>query len=190
MKNKKRNKTNSAGISLVSVLCYVFIMAVVINLGANVYISVMRLHEIGSKTLENTASIREVQREFRQVAKKATGMRQSFGTFQRSPDCLLFQLPPGDESGAENIAVFMKMADSDKTNLRRIELSGRGDAYEVTFQKTYNVVFEELTLETSPNARAVTMRCALASERTPQSAPPVYTTVAALGGIAGLGEGE
>jgi len=180
----KYNKRSQAGISLIEMLACLVVLAVVINLGATLYVSMHRMHRSGEKSMELTTSIKNIQREFRQAAAKSCAVRAAAGTFQTSSDCLVLEMTPDTESGAKNFIVFQAAADAGKLYLRKFEISTKGNEHEITGMKTYVLLMKEVNFTSGPNGGMAVIEFVAADEETPQREAPRHKTIAALGGIA------
>ena len=58
-----RRRTSQLGVTLVHMLVYVTALAVVINLGATLFVSVLRMHDAGTAALDESLALRAIESE-------------------------------------------------------------------------------------------------------------------------------
>ena len=180
-------RKNQLGLTLVHMLAYVTILAVVINICAALFVAVLRMHDAGSNALDQSQTLRHVEAELREVVSGAVAVRPEVGEHRTSNSAVVLEFPPEAETGAARYAVFRKLANvNDGVALQRLEL--RGEQLKVVYLKTYNPAFGAIEFgrgdETGP-ARAVTVRLTPVDDGNPQREPREQVITVALGGLGG-----
>ncbi len=186
--SRQRCRNGQLGITLVEILAYAAVMLVVINLGATLFVSVLRMHDAGTTALEQAQVLRHFNAEFRRVVSESVALRPAAGAFETSEGVAVLELPPDPANGEARYAVFERIEHDDGFGLRRLVLQQTPEGLEAAYMKTYQIPFKALAFEFGDEnapARAVTVRFALSSEDNPQRAAPERIITTALGGIGG-----
>ncbi len=184
----QRRRHGQLGITLVHMLAYVAILAVVINLGATLFVAVLRMHDAGSGALEKSRTVRHIESEIRAVASEAVAVRAGIGEYDTSENAVVLELPPDTENGSARYAVFQRIADGEDFVLRRLAFEQTPQGLDLTYMKTYPPKLSTLELiywGEPASARSVGMRFALSADANPQGTAHEYSITAALGGIGG-----
>lgn len=181
-------RRGQSGITLVHILAYVTILAVVINLGATLFVALLRMHDAGSSALETSRMVRRIEAEVHDSVSEAVALHPRIGDYTTSEDAIVLELPPNEETGNARYAVLQRLVDEDEFVLRRLAFEETPAGLNVSYMKTYRAKFKMLELihwgvEAWP--RAVGLRFALRADENPQGPAHEYSIMAALGGIGG-----
>lgn len=176
------------GMTLVHMLAYVTVLAVVINLGATLFVAVLRMHDAGTSALDESLATRDIETELRDTVSEAVAVRTAIGGYQSSADTALLELPPDAETGAARYAALQRLAQNGGLVLRKLELQQAPGGLTVAYMKTYGPVFNILEFEYPGDlaaARALSIRFSLKAGENPQREAHVHSITTALGGIGG-----
>ena len=107
-RTRARSRRKTAGYSLIEMLAYVGVLAVIINLGAGALVSVVRVNHVGMLALERIEGLEEIRREFRQSVRASTGVAADAGPFRSGVDQLVLEMPADErEPATRRFTVFL-----------------------------------------------------------------------------------
>ncbi|MFO7973999.1 MAG: hypothetical protein R6V12_05125 [Candidatus Hydrogenedentota bacterium] len=175
-----------SGITLVHMLAYITILAVVINLGATLFVAVLRMHDAGANALENSQTVRHIETDVREVVSEAVAVRPALGDYATSEGAVVLELPPDEESGNARYAVLQRGGDDKDYVLRRMAFEQTPQELKLIYMKTYRPKFQMLEFVHAGNtasARSVGIHFALRTDENPQGTAHAFSVMAALGGI-------
>ena len=176
-----RRRTSQLGVTLVHMLVYVTALAVVINLGATLFVAVLRMHDAGTAALDESLALRAIESELRETVSEGMSLLPVLGEFATSESTAVLALPPDLQTGGA-------LAEDDEFVVRRLGFQESPEGLTLTYMKTYRPVFTALGFEYGGDvaaARSVGLRFSLKAEENPQRPPCEHHLRIALGGIGG-----
>jgi len=176
---KSRGRLSAGGFTILELLIVIALLAPLGMLSGRLYVSTSRLHEAQMQSLDRLLMVQEIEREFREAVRGATGVLDSIGPFVRGESVLILDGPT--ELGAGARTVFHLIGDARhlvKTTFVPVATGGWEQRDE-----TYALAVKGLSFAFQPGERHVTLhfRARLdAGER--RRWTPGTTVVAALRG--------
>jgi type II secretory pathway pseudopilin PulG len=161
MNSPRRDRTRGA--TMVELVVYIAILAVMVNLAVGTFASAMRLNTRGMETLETARALGVVQEDFRRTVREAVALPDAAGIWTSDGDTLVIELAP--EGGNRRYAVFGVL--DDPAQISRHLFSVRPDgSVEPLAMRTYNlnvgsVAFDRVRV---PGCAAMTLRTARGRE--------------------------
>jgi hypothetical protein len=122
-----------AGSTLLELLGLIVVLAVVINLGATMFVSATRLNAVGMKRMTSIADERELADGVRNTIRDAMSVVPALGEYRTGADCLILEMPEGDEGTW--YAVLRRFGDEPR--LGRLALRDTGEGLEAVKAKDY-----------------------------------------------------
>ena len=183
-----RRRTSQLGVTMVHMLVYVTALAVVINLGATLFVAVLRMHDAGTAALDESLALRAIEYELRETVSEGMSLLPVLGEFATSESTAVLALPPDLQTGGARYAVLQRLAEDDGFVVRRLGFQESPEGLTLTYMKTYRPVFTALGFEYGGDvaaARSVGLRFSLKAEENPQRPPCEHHLRIALGGIGG-----
>ncbi len=148
---KKRYSTNKAGYTLIEMLYYGAILAIVVNLAAGAFISSSRLFAYSTKALDRMQVLDEIGRDFAATVRKSSGVSEGVMNYRSGSDQVVLEV--GDE-----YIVFGRLGD--KPQLNRLVIAEEDGDYQVKAIESYRRELEDIEFiyDASPtNARLVSL---------------------------------
>ncbi len=183
-----RRRTRQLGVTLVHMLAYVAVLAVVINLGATLFVAVLRMHDAGTAALDESLTLRAMESELRETVSEGVSLLPVLGEFATSESAVALALPPDAQSGGARYAVLQRLAGDGGFRIRRMGFQETPEGLTLTFMKTYRPVFSALEFEyrgDAATARGVGLRFSLKTGKNSQRPPREHGLRMALGGMGG-----
>lgn len=158
MCSRLRDIRRDGGASLLEMIVYAAVLAVVVNLATGVFITSLRLGAFGGAALDTTHTTRELQRAFTDAVRASAGVASRLGDHQSSNTCLVLRMPPGPDA-TERYVVFGAFVQPDR--LGKLAVAANNGAYAADSFVTYPREFESLRFSyDAPNpeeARRITL---------------------------------
>jgi hypothetical protein len=104
-----------SGYTLLEMLAYVSIFAIVVNLAAALFVSSTRLRMMGSEALERMQALEEMGAGFSDAVRESLGVVEQGGAYRTTGDTLVLALP-----GERRYAVLGRLRGDDRLVLMRI----------------------------------------------------------------------
>jgi len=179
-----RRAGRNAGTSLLEMLVYIPILAVVVNLSLSVFLGASRLSALGSTAMDRMTTVTEVQQKFTRTVREAEAVAPGVGTYRTGPAQLVLEMPPSpDHPDARRYVVFGHITSTKRLGrLEIFEKDGQftSDAYSRYAFPTRNLRFR-YDNDDPAAARLVTLEVDVENARKSKAKPPVtYRFVAAL----------
>lgn len=97
----------TAGATLIELLGYFFVLAIIINLAAGVFVQSSRLSTLGVQTLESMRALQSVQNAFTRSVRTSGGIAEEAGRFRSGPSTLVLRMPGnGSNTSGREFVVF------------------------------------------------------------------------------------
>jgi len=142
-----------AGTTLVEMLAYVAILAVVINLALSLFLSASRLSMLGTSGLDKMVVLETMREDFTETVREAVAVTERVAAYRADEDTLVLELPSEPGEG-RRFAVFGMMGAEPR--LSRLVLIEKDGAFAAERLDTYRLDLEQagFTLDAADPAQA------------------------------------
>ena len=176
-----------AGMTLLELLGCAAVLAVVINLAAQVFITSSRLSVLGTTSLDSAGVVEDIRDEFVAAVHQSYAIAPSVGNYRSDSEQLILALAPSArEGGAERYIVFGRIGS--KSRLSKLVISEKDGAYVAERFVTYPVDLESIRFtydKSDPHeARLVSLELRVRNEGKRHRADAAHTFTAAMRGVA------
>lgn len=86
---------SSAGFSLLELLAYLAVFAVVVNLAGSLFVSASRLRMMGNEAIQRMQALDEIARRFTEAVQSASGVADEAPGYASDEQTLILELPRG-----------------------------------------------------------------------------------------------
>ena len=139
----------SEGMSLLECLGYVAVLAVVINLGASVFINASQLSALTTLSLDRLRAVDEVREAFVRTVHGSQGITDEIGTYRTDSQHIVLTCPPDpDSDGWRRYVVFGEIT---QAGLGRLEILAKGGELKVEAYTTYSLPVSAATFQADKN---------------------------------------
>ena len=146
--------------TLIEVLGYIAIIAVVINLATSVFLSSSRLSAIGTAALDSVNAVEDIRDGFTSAVHRSSGVSAGIGEHRSGSERVVLTMPRGsDEEAAHRYVVFGPLSsDSRLSKLVVIEQDGKLSAESfVTYSQALDSIRFSYDTADSSEAKLVMM---------------------------------
>ena len=169
--------------TLLEVLAYVAALSVLINLGAGLFVTCLRLNTYGNAAFDRLREIADVQEGFVGVVREARAVSPAVGTYRSGQDRLVLTLPPpAGQQGVKRYAVVGPIRNG--AQLTRLIVREENGRFEVEHCVTYADQFEAIRFrydtEIPEAARLVTLEVEEKVDGTSRCRPVPHAFSAAM----------
>ncbi|HIJ65942.1 MAG TPA: hypothetical protein HPP77_08310 [Candidatus Hydrogenedentes bacterium] len=184
-------RRNAAGMTLLEVLGYVALIGVLINLGAGLFVTCLRLNAYGTDALDRIREIEYVREGFMQTIHEASAVCAGVAAYRTGPNQLVLELPAAPEDArVERYAILGPIRTDSR--LTKLVIRGKQGEFEAEYCETYPRELDTITFdydaENIENARLVTIEVT-AKTGEARRLPARYAFSAALRSIPGPSRG-
>ena len=149
-----RTRRDAAGYTLIELLAYLSVFAVVVNLAGSLFVSAGRLRMMGNEALERMQALDEMGRRFTDAVHESSGVAREADGFTTSDETLVLNLPH------DRYAVMGRLRGDDRFVTMKFAAGAPGTP---EFLKTFSYPVEHMIY--SVGARGdVTMRVRLRND--------------------------
>lgn len=180
------NRGQKAGYSILEMLGYIAVFAVILNLAVSLFISTTRLSAYATTAMDRIEGIEEVHREFADAVHEAVDVSPGVASYVSGGDRLVLELPqaPGGKGGAR-YAVLGDLKGNGR--MAKLILTERDGAFETEYMATYGQIFVGIrflynTVEPA-GARLVRLELEVDNATAKNTIPRVNTFAASLRGV-------
>ena len=174
----------AAGTSLVEVLMWTAVFAMLATVAYSVFFNVVRLSAMNATALDRLRAVEDVREAFSRTVRESSGIVEGVGIHKTGADTVVLRLPPSAESRAARRYVVFGRVFGQKP-LAKLEVAEENGQYTATAFQRYPVPVNEVRLgfdTANPvQARRVSLDIEVPNVVRGKSKPPVaYEFVAAL----------
>jgi len=131
-----RGRSNDAGMSLLEMMGYMAVLAVLVNLTLTLFIGASRLSVLGTTALDRLRTVEDVREGFTETVREARRVVPGVGVYKTGPGQLVLELPREASDGdTRRYAVLGHITSA--LCLGRIEVLERGGVCEADSYSTY-----------------------------------------------------
>jgi len=148
------------GMTLIEVLGYVAVIAVVINLATSVFIRSSRLAAMGTGALDTVNAVEEIRDEFTAAVRRSSGISARIGEHRSGSDRLVLTMPQlAGEEGVRRYVVFGRLSSDPRlSKLVVVERDGSLSAERfVTYRQDLDSIRFRYDMEDLREAKLVVM---------------------------------
>lgn len=127
---------SESGTTLVEMLAYIAVLAVVINLAGSIFISVNRMNAVGTMALDRVGMRDEVRKDLGAAIRQAVRVVPGVGAYHTGADTLVMEIPPEAASPEVNRYLVLGFVTS-KDRISRMIVEKRDGAYVAASCTTY-----------------------------------------------------
>ncbi|GMU94114.1 MAG: hypothetical protein AMXMBFR4_31720 [Candidatus Hydrogenedentota bacterium] len=107
LRRESRGIAEDLGATLIELLGYFFVLAIIVNLATGVFVQSSRLSALGVQTLESMRALQSIQGAFAQAVRASNGVAAEVGRFRSGPSTLVLRMAGGGaDTGAREFIVF------------------------------------------------------------------------------------
>jgi len=181
-----KRSPDSAGMTLLELLGCAAVLAVVINLAAQVFITSSRLSVLGTTSLDRMGVVEEIREEFVATVRQSCAVRPSVGKYRSGSEQLILALSSSARDGsAKRYAVFGRIGS--ESRLSKLVISETDGAYAAERFVTYPLDLESIrfTYDKSvpDEARLVSLELRLKDEGNGRGPEPAHKFTVAMRGV-------
>jgi hypothetical protein len=181
-----KRSPNRAGMTLLELLGCAAILAVVINLAAQVFITSSRLSVLGTTSLDRAGVVEDIRDEFVAAVRQSSAIRSSVGNYRSDSEQLILALSPSARGGnAKRYTVFGYIGS--ESRLSKLVISEKDGAYAAERFVTYPVDLESVRFtygrSVPQKARLVSLELRVKNEGSRREADVAHTFTAAMRGV-------
>lgn len=133
----KRTNHHRAGMTLLEVLIYLVVFAMVVNAAAVLFVATLRLHAHAGAAMDQRYVVDAFQRDFLETAAASMGAVPQAGEYIAPPGELLLRLPPSDESPEWPRFALWRLDALQRPTLQRFAI--HQGVWHVEYFKTYSL---------------------------------------------------
>lgn len=175
-----------SGYSLIEMLGYIAVLAVVINLSVSLFISTTRLSANVSLAFDRIEGIEEIREEFTSIVHEASSISPGVASYVTSEDRLVLVLPPlPGEEGASRFAILGELKGDGR--FAKLILTARDGVFDTEYLATYGQEFtsQRFTYDTArpEEARLVRLELEVNNEGMKNTIPTINTFAASPRGL-------
>lgn len=167
------------GYTLLELLAYVFVLAVIVNLSTSLFLATRRLHVSGDVSLSRMASLTDFERDFRLATRRADGIVTHLDDFP--PENLRLVLHGHDAHGLDEFTVWRQ--DTSGRVYLETYLS-QGDGLTFSGRKVYPAGLTEMSVEQGPHSGLIRVVIHVDNSGTPNTIPAENAFIARLKEVA------
>ncbi len=152
--------TASAGMTLLEMLGYIAILAIVINLSLKVFIASSRLTGLGTSAVDRLALVEEVRDDFTRIVRLSAGVVPAVGDYRSGENCLILEMPqdPARNEGRTYIIWGAIVQELRLTRMAVLEKDGEFTAESlVSYPRDFQAIRFSYDTPEAEKARLVTL---------------------------------
>lgn len=191
----RRSTAGDRGYSLIELLAYAFVLAIVVNMSVTLFLNAKRLSVLGEMVFERMSGVNEMGREFTGAVMQSDAILDELNSIVTDEECLILSQPAIPFSGAGGPPVeagrryiVFRVVDEGR-HLRREAYVQDGDGLSLEKLKTFRLPIAGLRFEYASDrpeeSRTVRLHLHIDNEGTPNTTPSENLFVASLRGWSG-----
>ncbi len=179
-----RAYTDDRGYTLIELLVYAFVLAIIVNMSVSLFLNAKRLSALGEMAFDRIGGVEEIGREFRDAVRQSDGIAPDLDAIETDEHCLVLT-----RTGAKGRRYVVIRADTEGQYLRLEEYSRNGKELWLERLKTFALPIAgirfEYGSERPEHSRTVQLHLEIDNKGTPNTTPAENVFIASLRGWRG-----